>query len=156
MRAVIQRVSQAKVKVNSEVVSHIGKGLLVLLGIEKEDTAEIIDYSAKKIANLRIFGDNQGKMNLSVKDVKGEVLVVSQFTLCAYVKKGNRPGFSVAMEEGIANILCKRFVETLSKEGVPVKEGVFKAHMEVELVNDGPVTIILEKRTNLELFDSEK
>lgn len=155
MRAVIQRVSQARVKVDSEIVSHIGKGLLVLLGIEKEDTEEIIDYSAKKIANLRIFGDNQGKMNLSVKDIKGEVLAVSQFTLCAYVKKGNRPGFSEAMEEGIANILYKRFVETLSKEGIPVKEGIFKAHMEVELVNDGPVTIILERRNSRQI-DSEK
>lgn len=155
MRAVIQRVSQARVKVDSKIVSHIGKGLLVLLGIEKEDTEEIIDYSAKKVANLRIFADNQGKMNLSVKDIKGEVLAVSQFTLCAYVKKGNRPGFSEAMEEGIAIILYKRFVETLSKEGIPVKEGIFKAHMEVELVNDGPVTIILERR-NSRQFESEK
>lgn len=146
MRAVIQRVLKAKVEVEEKTVSEIGKGLLVLLGIEEGDTDEIADFCAKKISNLRIFGDSQGKMNLSVKEIKGEILVVSQFTLCAHVKKGNRPSFSDAMEEGAAQKMYEKFCQILRSEGVPVKEGVFKAYMEVFLVNDGPVTIILERR----------
>jgi len=152
MRAVIQGVLTAKVTVDNETVSDIGKGLLVLLGIEEGDTEEVIDFSATKVSNLRIFEDSQGKMNLSVKDIKGEVLVVSQFTVCAYIKKGNRPSFSAAMEEEKAEKMYRRFVETLKEEEVPVKEGIFRARMKVHLVNDGPVTIILERKTKENQF----
>lgn len=146
MRAVVQKVSRARVDVEGKTVSEIGSGLLVLLGIEQGDTEEVLDFCARKVSNLRIFEDASGKMNLSVKDVNGEVLVVSQFTLCAYVRKGNRPSFSGAMEEEKARQMCQRFADIIRSEGVPTKEGVFKAHMQVHLVNDGPVTIVLERK----------
>ena len=132
--------------VDGKIVSEIGKGLLVLLGAEKGDTEALADYLAKKIVNLRIFPDEKDKMNVSIKDVVGEVLVVSQFTLASYIKKGNRPSFSDALEEKIAEKLYEKFVDDIKSEGLRVRKGVFKARMEVSLVNDGPVTFILERR----------
>jgi D-tyrosyl-tRNA(Tyr) deacylase len=146
MRIVLQRVKKASVVVDGKIVSEIGKGLLVLLGAEKGDTEALADYLAKKIVNLRIFPDKNDKMNLSIKDVVGEVLVVSQFTLASYIKKGNRPGFSDALEEKIAGKLYERFVEEVRNGGVSVKTGVFKARMEVSLINEGPVTFIIERK----------
>ncbi|NCO28212.1 MAG: D-tyrosyl-tRNA(Tyr) deacylase, partial [Caldiserica bacterium] len=148
MRIVLQRVKKASVVVDGKIVSEIGKGLLVLLGAEKGDTEALADYLAKKIVNLRIFPDENDKMNLSIKDVVGEVLVVSQFTLASYIKKGNRPSFSDALEEKIAEKLYEKFVDNIKSEGLRVRKGVFKARMEVSLVNDGPVTFILERRAN--------
>ncbi len=144
MRAVIQRVLQASVTVEKQRVAEIGSGLLVLVGITVGDGEKEADWLAHKVANLRIFEDEAGKMNLSVKDVKGEVLAVSQFTLYADAQKGNRPSFIGAMEPVGAEKLCRHFVEVLKKEDVPVKEGVFGAKMAVELVNWGPVTIVME------------
>jgi len=143
---VLQRVKKASVVVDGKIVSEIGKGLLVLLGAEKGDTEALADYLAKKIVNLRIFPDEKDKMNVSIKDVVGEVLVVSQFTLASYIKKGNRPSFSDALEEKIAEKLYEKFVDDIKSEGLRVRKGVFKARMEVSLVNDGPVTFILERR----------
>ena len=142
----LQRVKKASVVVDGKIVSEIGKGLLVLLGAEKGDTEALADYLAKKIVNLRIFPDENDKMNVSIKDVVGEVLVVSQFTLASYIKKGNRPSFSDALEEKIAEKLYEKFVDDIKSEGLRVRKGVFKARMEVSLVNDGPVTFILERR----------
>jgi D-tyrosyl-tRNA(Tyr) deacylase len=147
MRIVLQRVKKASVVVDGKIVSEIGKGLLVLLGAEKGDTEALADYLAKKIVNLRIFPDENDKMNLSVKDVDGEILVVSQFTLASCIKKGNRPSFSDALEEDTAEKLYERFVQEVRNEGVLVRTGMFKARMEVSLINDGPVTFILERKT---------
>lgn len=144
MRAVIQRVKRASVTVEEKKVAEVGVGLLVFLGVTMGDTEKETEWLAHKIANLRIFEDEARKMNRSVKDVKGEVLAVSQFTLCADAQKGNRPGFTAAMEPAGAEKLCRFFVESLRKEDVPVREGVFGAKMAVELVNWGPVTILLE------------
>lgn len=140
----MQRVSRASVTVEEEKVAEIGAGLLVLLGVARGDTEKEAVWLTHKIANLRIFEDEAGKMNLSVKEVKGEVLAVSQFTLYADAEKGNRPSFILAMEPVGAEKLCRFFALSLVKEGVPVKEGVFGARMAVELVNRGPVTILLE------------
>ena len=140
----IQRVLRASVTVGEKRVAEAGSGLLVFLGAGSGDTEKEAEWMAHKSANLRIFEDEAGKMNLSVKDVKGEMLAVSQFTLYADAQKGNRPGFTSAMEPAGAEKLYRHFVETLKKEEVPVKEGIFGAKMAVELVNWGPVTIILE------------
>ncbi|MEF3244681.1 MAG: D-tyrosyl-tRNA(Tyr) deacylase [Caldisericaceae bacterium] len=148
MRTVVQRVKTSKVKVNNEVVSEIGKGLLVLTALERDDTLEILKWMANKIVNLRIFEDDFFKMNKSVVDIQGEILLVSQFTLAAYVKKGNRPSFTEAMEENTAKEYFEKFVNLVKDFYPKVKTGVFKAHMEIELVNDGPVTIILERHKN--------
>ncbi len=148
MRSVVQRVKISKVKVNNEVVSEIGEGLLVLTALEKDDTLEEINWMANKIVNLRIFEDDSFKMNKSVVDIQGEILLVSQFTLAAYVKKGNRPSFTDAMEENLAREYFERFVNLVKELYPKVKTGVFRAHMEIELVNDGPVTIILERHRN--------
>ena len=145
MRVVIQKVKKAKVRVNEESVSEISDGLLVFAGLEKDDTEEVLKWVANKIVNLRIFEDNNGKMNLSLRDVNGELLVVSQFTLASYIGKGNRPSFSDAMGEGEARVAFDRFVKMLEGIYPHCKTGVFRAHMEVELVNDGPVTFIIEK-----------
>ncbi|MGB9855855.1 MAG: D-aminoacyl-tRNA deacylase [Caldisericum exile] len=145
MRVVLQRVKKSKVKVNNEVVSEIGVGLLALVGIEKGDTEEVLNWVANKIVNMRIFEDNEGKMNLSVRDIQGEILLVSQFTLAAYIKKGNRPSFTDAMEENLAREYFDKFVSMVKNLYPSLKTGVFKAHMEVELTNDGPVTIIIER-----------
>ena len=145
MRALLQRVSQASVTVDGRVISQIGKGLVVLLGIGHGDGEEQAAFLAEKVANLRIFEDEQGKTNLSVLDVKGEAIVVSQFTLYADSRKGRRPSFTDAALPDVAAPLVDRFVELLRGHGVPAQTGQFGAHMQVEIHNDGPVTIWLEK-----------
>lgn len=144
MRAVVQRVSQAGVTVEGKVTGSIGRGLLVLLGVGHEDTDETALALAAKIARLRIFGDEQGKMNLSVQDVAGSVLAVSQFTLLADTRKGNRPSFTDAARPEKADRLYEAFCDALAGLGLPVEKGVFGAHMDVRLTNDGPVTIVME------------
>lgn len=143
MRIVVQRVTRASVTVDGEVVGAIAQGLLVLLGIATDDTPEDVDRLAGKVAHLRIFEASDGKFDLSVLDVGGEILVVSQFTLLADTAKGNRPGFSDAARPEVAKPLVERFCAALSGHGISVATGVFGARMSVELVNDGPVTIVL-------------
>ena len=145
MKAVIQRVKYASVAIDGSEFSKIEKGLLVLFGVEKNDDKEKIDFFVKKIANLRIFNDEKGKMNFSVKDIKGEILVVSQFTLSADCTKGLRPSFDNAMNPEIANKMYEEFILKLKETGLNVKTGVFGADMKVLLLNDGPVTFVLEK-----------
>ncbi len=144
MRAVVQRVSRAGVSVADERVADIGPGLVVLLGVADGDTQQAADYLAEKIAGLRIFEDEQGKMNLSVKDCGGEVIVVSQFTLLADCRKGRRPGFAMAAAPEVAEPLCDYFTDLLISKGLKVQTGRFRTDMAVELVNDGPVTIMLD------------
>ncbi len=144
MRAVIQRVSRAGVVVAGERIAAIDSGLLVLLGVENGDEKKAVEYLADKTAGLRIFEDSAGKMNLSVLDCSGEVLVVSQFTLLADCRKGRRPGFSAAASPELAEPLCEYFVEQLKQRGIRVQTGQFRADMAVDLVNDGPVTILLD------------
>lgn len=145
MRALLQRVSNASVKVQDKVISQIGKGLVVLLGVGHGDGEEQARFLAEKIANLRIFEDEHGKTNLSVLDVQGDAIVVSQFTLYADSRKGRRPSFTEAALPEVASPLVDRFVEALRGHGVPTQTGQFGAHMLVEIHNDGPVTIWLEK-----------
>lgn len=145
MRALLQRVSRASVTVEGEIISSIGKGLLILLGVGHGDGEEQAKFIAEKIANLRVFEDEQGKTNLSIQDVKGEAIVVSQFTLYADTRKGRRPSFIDAALPDVAEPLVNRVVELLRLYGVPTQTGKFGAHMEVEIHNDGPVTIWLEK-----------
>lgn len=144
MKALVQRVSEASVEAGGETVSSIGRGLLVFLGVGKGDTDRDLAHLARKVANLRIFEDAGGKMNLSVKDAGGEALVVSQFTLLADTGRGNRPSFEPAEEPGRAEQMYEEFIGKLAGEGVRVRRGRFAAHMEVRLVNDGPVTIMLD------------
>lgn len=145
MRALIQRVSKASVTVEGQTISTIGKGLLILLGVGHGDGEEQVRFLAEKVANLRVFEDEQGKTNLSILDVSGDAIVVSQFTLYADTHKGRRPSFIEAALPDVAEPLVNRFVELLRGHGVPTRTGIFGAHMEVEIHNDGPVTIWLEK-----------
>lgn len=144
MRVVIQRVKKAEVKVNNKVIARIGKGLLVLLAVHQNDTKDKIEKMAAKIVNLRIFGDENGKMNLSVKDVGGGIMVVSQFTLYGDCTKGNRPSFIASARPDKAIPIYEEFIKYLREQEIKVETGKFGAMMEVELVNDGPVTIIVE------------
>ena len=147
MRIVIQRVSEASVTVNEKTVGEIGPGLLLLLGIEDEDTDEDIEWLCQKVAKMRIFNDEEGKMNLSVKDVGGELLVVSQFTLHASVKKGNRPSFIRAARPEFAIPMYEKFIKLLEiTAGRDVQTGEFGAEMKVRLLNDGPVTITIDSK----------
>ena len=146
MKALLQRVKYAGVMVAGKQVSHINQGLLIFLGIAKNDTAAQADFLAKKAANLRIFEDKNQKMNMSVQDIKGEVLVVSQFTLVGDTSRGNRPGFETAAAPQDANALYEYFSDQLRNiYNLPVQNGIFQADMQVELLNDGPVTFLLEK-----------
>lgn len=146
MIALIQRVSNASVEVSSKTVSSIGKGLLVFIGIEKGDTDEDIEYLVRKISQLRVFEDGSGKLNYSVRDINGEILVVSQFTLLADCTKGNRPSFEKAEAPQRARELYEKFIEKLKISGVSVASGIFGASMKVNLTNDGPVTIIIDSK----------
>lgn len=145
MRVLLQRVSKASVRVEGQTISSIGKGLLILLGVGHGDGEPQASFLAEKIANLRIFEDPQGKTNLSILDVNGEAIVVSQFTLYADARKGRRPSFTDAALPDAAEPLVNRFIELLRGQGVPTQTGKFGAHMEVEIHNDGPVTVWLEK-----------
>lgn len=146
MRAVVQRVSEARVRVDSEVVGKIQAGLLVFLGVGREDTEKDVDFLAEKISNLRIFADEAQKMNLSLLDARGAMLVVSQFTLHGDCRKGRRPAFITAAPPEQAEPLYERFVAQVEKFGVRVASGRFGTMMEVELVNDGPVTLLLDSK----------
>jgi len=145
MRAVVQRVKSGRVTVGDKLIAEIGQGMVILLGIGHEDNEECVRSLADKISNLRIFEDTAGKMNLSLLEVGGEAIVVSQFTLYADTSKGRRPSFVDAATPESASVLVDSFVEKLSVYGVPTQKGEFGAHMVVEIVNDGPVTIILER-----------
>lgn len=145
MKALVQKVKYASVTINSELYSRIGNGLLVFLGVEKSDSEENALNLAKKLAALRIFQDENEKMNRSILDVKGEMLVVSQFTLCGDCKKGTRPSFDKSAPPEIAEKLYEKFVSYIKAEKIPVKTGKFRAMMDVELLNNGPVTFLIEK-----------
>ena len=144
MKIVLQRVQRAQVTVDGTVTGSINRGILILLGVHKDDTEEQADFLAAKCAELRVFPDNDYKMNLSLKDVNGEVLVVSQFTLYGDCRKGRRPDFTQAAHPDMARELYESFVKHLRSCAIPVKTGVFAAHMDLSLVNDGPVTLILD------------
>lgn len=144
MRAVVQRVDRASVTVDNACVGSAKRGLMVLLGVAEGDTDKDLAYMADKITGLRIFEDEAGKMNLSVKDIGGEILLVSQFTLCGDCRKGKRPSFDKAAKPDVANAYYERLVEMCRAQGIHVETGVFRAHMLVELVNNGPVTILLD------------
>ena len=144
MRAVIQRVSRASVRINENTTGQIGHGLVVLLGICSEDTTRDLQWLADKIVHLRIFGDDEGKMNRSLADIDGEMLIVSQFTLYGDCRKGRRPGYSNAAPPEIAEPLYQQFIEAVASQQISVATGTFRAAMEVELVNDGPVTLLLD------------
>ncbi len=144
MKVVIQRVIKSSVRINNKEVAKIGKGFLILLGISKDDNFEKADYIIKKIYNLRVFSDENDKMNLSIQDINGELLIVSQFTLYADCKKGNRPSFINAAPPEEAEKIYEYFINECKKNNLKVETGEFGADMKVELINDGPVTIILE------------
>lgn len=146
MRAVVQRVSEASVSVDQQVISSIAEGLLVLLGVEREDGPRDVQYLVNKVAGLRVFDDHAGLMNLSVSDVSGSVLVVSQFTLLGDVRRGKRPSFIEAAAPDIANKLYEEFCELLAAAGINTARGQFQADMQVHLINNGPVTIMLDSR----------
>jgi D-aminoacyl-tRNA deacylase len=148
MRAVVQRVASSKVIVDEKIIGSINKGLNILIGISKEDTEEDLLYIKEKVINLRIFEDEVDKMNLSLLDVKGEILVISQFTLYGDCRKGRRPNFMEAEGGEKAKVLYKRFVELLRESNLKVETGEFGAHMKVDIQNDGPVTLMLDSKKN--------
>lgn len=145
MKLLVQRVQNAKVVVENKTVGEIGKGFLVLCGITHSDTEKEADYLANKLCNLRVFEDENEKMNLSIKDIEGELLIVSQFTLYADCTSGNRPSFTNAAKPEQANPLYEYFMQKCKEQNINVQKGIFGAHMEISLLNDGPVTIMLEK-----------
>lgn len=149
MKAVIQRVSESSVKVDGKIVGEISNGLMLLIGIEEEDEKSDAEWLAQKILNLRIFGDQDGKLNLSVQDIKGEILCISQFTLIADYKKGNRPSFIKAAKPDKAIPLFDYFKTEISKSGLKTESGIFGADMKVSLINDGPVTIVMDSKTKM-------
>ncbi len=144
MKSVIQRVSDASVTVGGVCVGHIGRGLLIYLGVEKCDSEVQLEWLCSKIVKLRVFADKEGKMNLSIKDVGGSLLVISQFTLCANLHKGNRPSYNEAADPEKASHLYEKAVQTFKESGLPVETGVFGAHMNVTYTNDGPITMLLD------------
>ena len=146
MRAVVQRVKKAKVTVEGEIVGEIGMGLMVLLGVGKEDSEKDLEYLKEKVLNLRIFNDEEGKMNNSLIDIGGEMLVVSQFTLYGDARKGKRPGFSDAANPETANFMYEQFIKSAKESGVKTANGKFGADMDVEFLNWGPVTILLDSK----------
>lgn len=147
MRAIVQRVSECTLRIDNQIYSQIGMGLLVLLGIEDNDTEQDLEWLCHKIDSLRIFGDENGMMNLDIHDIQGELMIVSQFTLHASTRKGNRPSFTKAAKPDLAMPLYEKFIETAEKLlNTPVSTGKFGADMAINLVNDGPVTIILDTR----------
>lgn len=147
MKIVVQRVSKASVEVEGKIVGEINQGLLLLVGVDEDDTQQDADWLAKKIIDLRIFSDSEGKMNLSVKDIFGEILCVSQFTLLADYKKGNRPSFIKAAKPELAIPLFDYFKDLLTGAGLKIQCGIFGADMKVSLLNDGPVTLVLDSKT---------
>lgn len=149
MKIVIQRVSEANVKVEGTIVGNISHGLLLLIGIDEEDEKNDADWLIQKVLNLRIFGDENGKLNLSVKDVEGEILCISQFTLIADYKKGNRPSFIKAAKPDVAIPLFEYFKEEMAKSGLKIESGIFGSDMKVSLLNDGPVTIVMDSKTKI-------
>ncbi|MFB3905512.1 MAG: D-aminoacyl-tRNA deacylase [Acidobacteriota bacterium] len=146
MRAVIQRVEEASVSVDGQVVARISRGLVVLVGVENSDSEDDLSFLKRKIVNLRVFDDPQGRMNLAVKDVGGSILLVSQFTLHGDTRRGNRPDYTRAAPADRARDLYNRLVDEIRREDVPVESGVFQAMMKVHLVNDGPVTLIVDSK----------
>jgi len=149
MKVVIQRVSESEVVVENQSVGKIGKGFMLLIGIDENDEKQDADWLVQKILNLRVFGDEEGKLNLSVLDIKGELLCISQFTLIADYKKGNRPSFIKAAKPDKAVPLFEYFKEEMAKSGLKTESGIFGADMKVSLVNDGPVTIVMDSKTKL-------
>lgn len=147
MKVVVQRVSEAHVKVDEEIVGKIGKGFMLLIGIDENDERTDADWIVQKILNLRIFGDENGKLNLSIKDIAGEILCISQFTLISDYKKGNRPSFIKAAKPEKAIPLFEYFKTELSKSDLKIESGIFGADMKVSLINDGPVTIVIDSFT---------
>jgi len=146
MKVIVQRVKKAQVTVNQSIISAINHGFVLLVGLKQGDTAREVEYCARKVAKLRIFDDKDGKLNLSIKQVSGKILSISQFTVYGNAKKSNRPSFTDAMDFSEAQILYQKFNQLLAEEyQIPVETGVFGRHMEVELINDGPVTIIIER-----------
>jgi D-tyrosyl-tRNA(Tyr) deacylase len=144
LRAVVQKVAQANVKVDGNIIGEIGKGLLVLLGMQESDDEKVMEYMIDKIIHLRIFEDEEGKMNLSLKDVNGELLIVPNFTLYGDARKGKRPSYTKAAPPVVAEKLYNTFVEKAKATGIKTEQGKFQSHMEVSLLNDGPVTILID------------
>ena len=148
MRAVVQRVNRASVSVNNEIIGSIDKGLIILLGVSGDDTKKDVLYLADKITHLRIFADDDEKMNLSLQDIKGEMLIVSQFTLYGDCRKGRRPSYSKAANPEKAKLLYQSFIDAVQNNGIRVATGKFQAMMEVNIINDGPVTILLDSNNH--------